>query len=403
MLLVLQVYSSTVMPTVRSRCLATIVKLLAVGSPSQLETVLADLPISSFVAGLLGGRDIKAQAAAIQMAEILMAKLPQIFAPFFVKEGVAHALDQLAAASPVAAAAATMAAAGAEGGQRSSGAGPSARSELPPPSPPVTRSRRSSKADQVWPLWRCTTVNAVQVSPLTLALILIRSTCSEGRVHAAAVQVSASCTRPPCHRSNVAMAMKTHVCYWPHEHVVGVCCVTSQYPGMLCVCCGVQAREERKEPSAAPPAAAAAATAADRAGPSSIEGLRTPSMSLKDAVARRAASFKQQHFSAGCPGAATGLESEGLRQLRQLCEQVSKDDTCMSALLEVRMPAVQPVGRRWRGGHQQQHGHSLRASIHCSLGSSAPPFLLLICSPCKVQPGPRCIAAQVALYADRQA
>jgi E3 ubiquitin-protein ligase TRIP12 len=139
------------MPTVRSRCLATIVKLLAVGSPSQLQTVLAELPISSFVAGLLCGRDIKAQAAAIQMAEILMAKLPQIFSAFFVKEGVAHALEQLAASSPAAAgsrAAAVAAAAAAEeggsgGGRRSSDAG------LPPPSPPITRSRRSSKADQV--------------------------------------------------------------------------------------------------------------------------------------------------------------------------------------------------------------------------------------------------------------
>jgi E3 ubiquitin-protein ligase TRIP12 len=146
----LQVYSSTVMPTVRSRCLATVVKLLAIGSPSQLQAVLAELPISSFVAGLLCGRDIKAQAAAIQMAEILMAKLPQIFSGFFVKEGVAHALEQLAAASPAGARGAAAAAAAGEGGgsgRRSSGAGPSA--DLPPPSPPITRSRRSSKADQV--------------------------------------------------------------------------------------------------------------------------------------------------------------------------------------------------------------------------------------------------------------
>jgi hypothetical protein len=163
-MLLLQVYSSTVMPTVRSRCLATIVKLLAIGSPSQLQTVLADLPISSFVAGLLCGRDIKAQAAAIQMAEILMAKLPQIFAGFFVKEGVAHALEQLAASSPAAAGAraAAVAAAAAEegggGGRRSSGAGPSA--ELPPPSPPITRSRRSSRADQVGDGCRCWAASA---------------------------------------------------------------------------------------------------------------------------------------------------------------------------------------------------------------------------------------------------
>ena len=154
-----QVYSSTVMPCVRARCLGTITKLLAVGSPQQLQTVLADLPISSFVAGLLTSRDVKAQAAAIQMAEILMTKLPQVFAGFFVKEGVAHALEQLAAeaggdpaAAPAAAAAVVPdagAQAGAAGGdgRRPSGSG----AGLPPPSPPLTRSRRSSRADQVRP------------------------------------------------------------------------------------------------------------------------------------------------------------------------------------------------------------------------------------------------------------
>lgn len=141
-----QVYSSTVMPCVRARCLATITKLLAVGSPQQLQTVLADLPISSFVAGLLTSRDVKAQAAAIQMAEILMTKLPEVFAGFFVKEGVAHALEQLAAGAGEEAGAAVDAGARAAGeGRRASGSG----AGLPPPSPPITRSRRSSKADQV--------------------------------------------------------------------------------------------------------------------------------------------------------------------------------------------------------------------------------------------------------------
>jgi E3 ubiquitin-protein ligase TRIP12 len=153
-----QVYSSTVMSCVRACCLATITKLLAVGSPQQLQVVLADLPISSFVAGLLTSRDLKAQAAAIQMAELLMAKLPQVFAGFFVKEGVAHALEQLAATAGDGGAAADAAAragnageqaragaAAAVEGRRPSGSGAS----LPPPSPPLTRSRRTSKSDQV--------------------------------------------------------------------------------------------------------------------------------------------------------------------------------------------------------------------------------------------------------------
>lgn len=173
MYVAVQVYSSTVMPCVRARCLSTISKLLAVGSPQQLQTVLADLPISSFAAGLMTSRDLKAQAAAIQMAEILMSKLPEVFSGFFVKEGVAHALEQLAAgatdeaagadAGAKAGGAATAVAAAGEG-RRPSGSG----AGLPPPSPPVTRSRRSSKADQVcWHGYACSGVE-VLAAPLHL-------------------------------------------------------------------------------------------------------------------------------------------------------------------------------------------------------------------------------------------
>jgi E3 ubiquitin-protein ligase TRIP12 len=161
------------MPDVRARCLGTITKLLAAGSVEQLEKVLAELPISSFVASLLSSRDLKAQAAAIQMAETLMAKLPHIFGAYFVKEGVAHALEQLASSpagaaaaaaagfgaakaaagergGAAAAAAAPAAAAGGAGdGPRRSSSGAAGAAGLPPPSPPVTRSRRTSKADSV--------------------------------------------------------------------------------------------------------------------------------------------------------------------------------------------------------------------------------------------------------------
>jgi hypothetical protein len=107
-----------------------------------------------------------------------------------------------------------------------------------------------------------------------------------------------------------------------------VCLVPLASSCVLCVLVSMcpQARDDGKEPAAA---------AADRAGPSAVESLRTPSLRLRDAVARRAAAFKQQHFKAGGPGAAAGLESEGLQQLRQLCDRLAKDDACVPALLEV--------------------------------------------------------------------
>jgi E3 ubiquitin-protein ligase TRIP12 len=158
--LLLQVYSSSVLPAVRHRCLATIVKALYFSTPRQLEAALKDLPISSFIASLLGGRDPKAQAYALQMGELLMEQLPGIFASYFIKEGVLHAVQQLAehgpppasgggGATPRAlggssgggASGSAAAAADAAGPSGSGGAGPSTS----PPSPPVTRSRRSSQ------------------------------------------------------------------------------------------------------------------------------------------------------------------------------------------------------------------------------------------------------------------
>jgi hypothetical protein len=116
----------------------------------------------------------------------------------------------------------------------------------------------------------------------------------------------------------------------------------------------LQARDDAKD-------SAAAAAAADRAGPiAAVESLRAPSVSLRDAVARRAAAFKQQHFKAEGPGAAAGLESEGLQELRQLCEQLAQDDTCVPALLEVSGGGV--AVRAWLFC---DWGSRLRAAIHC--------------------------------------
>jgi hypothetical protein len=93
-----------------------------------------------------------------------------------------------------------------------------------------------------------------------------------------------------------------------------------------------QGNEDVRDAALAPPVPAAASL--DRAGPSGVESLRSPSYSLRDAVARRAASFKQQHFQAGDAG-VVAVESEGLRQLRDLCERLHKDEHCVAALLEV--------------------------------------------------------------------
>jgi hypothetical protein len=94
---------------------------------------------------------------------------------------------------------------------------------------------------------------------------------------------------------------------------------------------------QRDEAPAAPAAVPAAAPAA--AAPSGLASMRTPSSNLRMAVAKRASSFRKQHFQPGSE--AAGVEFEGLQKLRQLCSQLGQDDgSCVAGLLEVREAAT---------------------------------------------------------------
>lgn len=88
---------------VRTQCLATVTKVLHFSEPGALGEELTDLPISSFIASLLSQKDSATVAKALQLAEILMHKLPAIFSKHFLKEGVVHAIEQLAGSVPQAA------------------------------------------------------------------------------------------------------------------------------------------------------------------------------------------------------------------------------------------------------------------------------------------------------------
>jgi E3 ubiquitin-protein ligase TRIP12 len=95
-----QVYGSSVTPQVKRQCLNAIAKMLYFTPASTLAEVLRTVPISSLISQMLGAKDPQIAAAGMQMAEILMEKLPAVFSKFFLKEGVAHAVEQLAIAMP---------------------------------------------------------------------------------------------------------------------------------------------------------------------------------------------------------------------------------------------------------------------------------------------------------------
>ncbi|KAK9803385.1 hypothetical protein WJX72_003423 [[Myrmecia] bisecta] len=98
--LLLQVYGGTVLQQVRNSCLATISKIVHFSTPDILRTQLKDMAISSFIASLLAAKDAAVVAMALRLAEMLMDKLPDVFTKHFLKEGVVHAIDQLAATAP---------------------------------------------------------------------------------------------------------------------------------------------------------------------------------------------------------------------------------------------------------------------------------------------------------------
>jgi E3 ubiquitin-protein ligase TRIP12 len=100
---------------VRARCLKVLLQILVACPAAQLREALRDLPLAAFLASLLAARDTATLAAALHCCELLMLQLPDVFKHVFLKEGVAHAVEQIAASASAA------------------GTGPAAGGGSPPP------------------------------------------------------------------------------------------------------------------------------------------------------------------------------------------------------------------------------------------------------------------------------
>ncbi|KAJ7978615.1 E3 ubiquitin-protein ligase UPL3-like [Quillaja saponaria] len=94
----IQIYGSSVNGPVRHKCLSVIGKLMYFSSAEMIQSLLSVTNISSFLAGVLAWKDPHVLVPALQIAEILMEKLPGTFSKMFVREGVVHAIDQLSLA-----------------------------------------------------------------------------------------------------------------------------------------------------------------------------------------------------------------------------------------------------------------------------------------------------------------
>lgn len=91
-----EVYSSSAGPAVRCKCLRALLRMVYYASAELLKEVLKNQIVSSHIAGMMASSDLRIVVGALQMAEILMNKLPEVFGVHFRREGVMHQITQLA-------------------------------------------------------------------------------------------------------------------------------------------------------------------------------------------------------------------------------------------------------------------------------------------------------------------
>lgn len=91
-----EVYSSSAGPAVRHKCLKALLRIIYYASNDLLRSVLRNQAVSSHIATMLASPDLKIVVGATQMANILMEKLPHVFAIYFRREGVIHQIQKLA-------------------------------------------------------------------------------------------------------------------------------------------------------------------------------------------------------------------------------------------------------------------------------------------------------------------
>nr|KAJ0189415.1 hypothetical protein LSAT_V11C800439350 [Lactuca sativa] len=86
----IQIYGSSVNTPVRHKCLSVIGKLMYFSTSDMIQSLL----------GVLAWKDPQVLLPSLQIAEILMEKLPETFSKLFVREGVVHAIDTLILSGP---------------------------------------------------------------------------------------------------------------------------------------------------------------------------------------------------------------------------------------------------------------------------------------------------------------
>ena len=96
----LDIYSSTIIFSVRQRVLNGLLKIFIYLDRQTLKTILVDVPLASFLAGMLSQRDHPILTfSALRLAELLSRKLPDVYRMRFQREGIIAEVEKLASDS----------------------------------------------------------------------------------------------------------------------------------------------------------------------------------------------------------------------------------------------------------------------------------------------------------------
>ncbi|CAH1643332.1 unnamed protein product [Spodoptera littoralis] len=95
-----EVYWSSAGPAVRSQALKAILRCVYYADAPLLRQVLKMQVISSHIAGMMASSDLRIVVGSLQLAEILMQRLPEEMGVQFRREGVLHQVAQLADPEP---------------------------------------------------------------------------------------------------------------------------------------------------------------------------------------------------------------------------------------------------------------------------------------------------------------
>ncbi|OAV92326.1 hypothetical protein, variant [Puccinia triticina 1-1 BBBD Race 1] len=97
----LEVYGASVSYTIRLKALVAVLKIAYFSKAEYLTRTLRPIPLASFLASILANRDQNSLVMyALQMVDLLLAKLPDDYNFIFRREGVMHEVNRLAESTP---------------------------------------------------------------------------------------------------------------------------------------------------------------------------------------------------------------------------------------------------------------------------------------------------------------